>query len=52
MRDSKIASAKRVLADGCSPLDIANGLGVSVPALYQWMPVHSSAFSDEVEASS
>jgi hypothetical protein len=52
MRDSKITSANRVLADCRSPLDIANGLGVPVPAPYQWMPMHSSAFSNEVEASS
>jgi DNA invertase Pin-like site-specific DNA recombinase len=52
MTDSKIASAKRLLADGRSPKDIAADLGVSVPTLYRWVPAQSAATSSEAEASS
>jgi DNA invertase Pin-like site-specific DNA recombinase len=38
MTDSKIASAKRLLADGRLPKDVAADLGVSVPTLYRWVP--------------
>jgi len=38
MTDSKIQSAKRLLADGLPPKDVANDLGVSVPTLYRWLP--------------
>lgn len=38
MTDSKIQSAKRLLADGIPPKDVAHNLGVSVPTLYRWLP--------------
>jgi DNA invertase Pin-like site-specific DNA recombinase len=38
MTDSKIESAKRLLADGIPPKDVACDLGVSVPTLYRWLP--------------
>jgi len=38
MTDSKIQSAKRLLADGLPPKDVARDLGVSVPTLYRWLP--------------
>ncbi len=38
MTDSKIESAKRLLADGIPPKDVAGNLGVSVPTLYRWLP--------------
>ena len=38
MTDSKIQAAKRLLADGMSPKDVARDLGVSVPTLYRWLP--------------
>jgi len=38
MTDSKIASAKKLLAGGASPKDVARDLGVSVPTLYRWVP--------------
>lgn len=38
MTDSKIASAKKLLATGASPRDVAKDLGVSVPTLYRWLP--------------
>jgi len=38
MTDSKIKSAKKLLADGIPPRDVARNLGVSVPTLYRWIP--------------
>lgn len=38
MTDSKIESAKKLLADGVPPRDVAENLGVSVPTLYRWLP--------------
>jgi len=38
MTDSKIKSARKQLADGVPPRDVAENLGVSVPTLYRWLP--------------
>ena len=38
MTDSKIESAKKLLANGIPPRDVAVNLGVSVPTLYRWIP--------------
>jgi DNA invertase Pin-like site-specific DNA recombinase len=38
MTDSKIESAKKLLANGVPPQDVAKNLGVSVPTLYRWIP--------------
>lgn len=38
MTDSKIESAKKLLANGTPPRDVAKNLGVSVPTLYRWIP--------------
>lgn len=38
MTDSKIESAKKLLATGRPPRDVAKDLGVSVPTLYRWIP--------------
>ncbi|AWK15589.1 recombinase family protein [Candidatus Fukatsuia symbiotica] len=38
MTDSKIESAKKLLANGIPPRDVAKNLGVSVPTLYRWLP--------------
>jgi len=38
MTDSKIESAKKFLANGVPPRDVAKNLGVSVPTLYRWIP--------------
>lgn len=43
MTDSKIASAKKLLADGVPPRDVAENLGVSVPTLYRWLPASERA---------
>ena len=34
----KVESAKRLLANGIPPREVANNLGVSVPTLYRWVP--------------
>ena len=38
MTDSKIESAKKLLASGVPPRDVAKNLGVSIPTLYRWLP--------------
>lgn len=43
MTDSKIESAKKLLANGVSPKDVANNLGVSIPTLYRWVPASTHA---------
>jgi DNA invertase Pin-like site-specific DNA recombinase len=41
MTDSKIESAKKLLASGLPPWEVAKNLGVSVPTLYRWLPASS-----------
>ena len=43
MTDSKIESAKKLLANGVPPRDVAQNLGVSVPTLYRWVPASAHA---------
>ena len=38
MTDSKIQSAKKLLANGVPPKDVARNLSVSVSTLYRWIP--------------
>lgn len=38
MTESKIESAKMLLASGVPPRDVARNLSVSMPALYRWVP--------------
>ena len=38
MTESKIESAKILLASGIPPKDVAKNLGVSIPTLYRWVP--------------
>lgn len=38
MTASKIEAAKRLLASGVGPTDVARDLGVSIPTLYRWLP--------------
>ena len=38
MTDRKIESAKKLLANGVPPRDVAKNLGVSMPTLYRWIP--------------
>ena len=41
--ESKIESAKKLLASGVPPKDVAENLGVSVPTLYRWIPASTTA---------
>lgn len=41
MTDSKIESAKKLLANGVPPRDVAKNHGVFVPTLYRWIPASS-----------
>jgi DNA invertase Pin-like site-specific DNA recombinase len=43
MTKSKIESAKKLLASGMSPKDVARNLGVSIPTLYRWIPASEQA---------
>ncbi len=45
MTDSKIESAKRLLADGIPTKDVAKDLGVSVPTLYRWLPASERSYA-------
>jgi hypothetical protein len=38
MTDSKLESARKLLAGGVPAKDMAKNLGVSVPTLYRWLP--------------
>jgi DNA invertase Pin-like site-specific DNA recombinase len=38
MTDSKVESAKRLLASGVPPREVASNLSVSVATLYRWLP--------------
>ena len=41
MTDSKIESAKQLLANGIPPKEVASNLSISVPTLYRWIPASS-----------
>src|ERR1039458_4176856 len=41
MTDSKIESAKKLLANGMPPRDVALNLSVSIPTLYRWVPANA-----------
>jgi DNA invertase Pin-like site-specific DNA recombinase len=43
MTDSKIESARKLLASGVPPKDVARNLGVSIPTLYRWVPASTHA---------
>ncbi len=43
MTAGKIESAKKLLASGVRPIDVAKNLGVSVPTLYRWIPASTLA---------
>jgi DNA invertase Pin-like site-specific DNA recombinase len=43
MTNSKIESARKLLASGIPPRDVAKNLGVSIPTLYRWVPASAHA---------
>ena len=38
MTETKVAAARKLLADGMPARDVAQNLGVSIPTLYRWLP--------------
>ena len=38
MTEKKVNAAKKLLAAGTSPREIAHNLGVSIPTFYRWLP--------------
>lgn len=42
MTESKVRSAKKLLANGLPPKDVARDLGVSIATLYRWLPAAAS----------
>lgn len=42
MTPSKIESAKKLLASGVLPKDVAHNLGISIPTLYRWLPASNN----------
>jgi DNA invertase Pin-like site-specific DNA recombinase len=38
MTDAKVTAARKLLASGTPPREVAQTLGVSVPTLYRWVP--------------
>jgi DNA invertase Pin-like site-specific DNA recombinase len=41
MTDGKVQAARKLLACGTPPYEVAHSLGVSIPALYRWVPASS-----------
>ena len=41
MTDGKVQAARKLLASGTRPSEVADSLGVSVPMLYRWVPASS-----------
>ncbi|MBV8226258.1 MAG: transposase [Verrucomicrobia bacterium] len=41
MTDGKIQAARKLLASGTAPNEVAQSLGVSIPTLYRWVPAAS-----------
>jgi DNA invertase Pin-like site-specific DNA recombinase len=43
MTDGKIQAARKLLASGTPPREVAHSLSVSIPTLYRWVPASSRA---------
>ncbi len=43
MTPSKVEAAKKLLAEGMPPREVANNLAVSIPTLYRWCPASDRA---------
>jgi DNA invertase Pin-like site-specific DNA recombinase len=44
MTSSKIESAKKLLANGIPPKEVATNLGISIPTLYRWIPASNNPY--------
>jgi len=44
MSESKLESARKLLASGIPPKEVAKNLGISVPTLYRWVPASEQSF--------
>jgi DNA invertase Pin-like site-specific DNA recombinase len=38
MTEKKLSAARKLLASGTPPREVAQNLGISVPTLYRWLP--------------
>ena len=43
LTESKVESAKKLLASGVPPRDVAKNLSVSIPTLYRWLPASNQS---------
>ena len=41
MTDGNVQAARKLLASGALPHEVAHSIGVSVPTLYRWVPASS-----------
>ncbi len=46
MTEKKVSAAKKLLAGGTPPREVAQSLGISIPTLYRWVPADSSGLED------
>jgi DNA invertase Pin-like site-specific DNA recombinase len=42
MTDKKVSAARKLLAAGTPPREVAQSLGISIPTLYRWIPASGS----------
>jgi DNA invertase Pin-like site-specific DNA recombinase len=42
MTEKKVSAARKLLAGGTPPREVAQSLGISIPTLYRWIPAGSS----------
>lgn len=47
MTESKVESARQLLAGDMPPKDVAKNLGVSVPTLYRWLPASARESAED-----
>jgi len=45
MTEKKVAAAKKLLAGGTPPREVAQNIGISVPTLYRWIPAGGGSAS-------
>jgi DNA invertase Pin-like site-specific DNA recombinase len=48
MTPAKVDSAKKLLAVGSPPKEVAANLGISVPTLYRWLPASEREIAQEI----